>query len=305
LKRHRYRKRHHHYRRSYHRNLFGFGKLLVAGFLLVVIVSALVLFGVGSSTIPIPYPTPTPSTTPYPTVTPTSAPPPGGGGGSTPTPTPAPTPQPTTPPNGNNLAPINDGKWHSDYSWNSPPADNIYFETNPVNMHNGALTFRVEAGGPSLAVDHAWGSLAVKPGDHIVMSCWVKTSGTPDSVLGRSGATVGMDMYTGSYNGDWARIGACNSPGFVAIKGNWGAGWPSDGATWMVPWGSNWVLRTYDFIVPNLWWGDGGLSSHQVARGTYVAPQFICPWLQISANYGSTQGTYTTWFSDFQLYINP
>ena len=247
------------------------------------------------TTAPTPMATPKPIPTAAPTPTPTI----------TPTPTATPTPAPTAQPLGSNLAPINDGYWRSDSSWNIIPADNVYSETTPANMHNGAVTFRMQTG-PSLAVDHDWGMLAVKPGDHIVMTVWVKTTGTPDPVIGRSGATVGIDMYTGNYNGAWARIGPCNSPGFIAIKGNIGAyGYPSDSATWMVPWGSNWTLKTFDFTMPNVWTGDGGMPTNNVPAGTQVPVQYICPWLQISANYGSTQGTYTTWFSDFQLHINP
>jgi hypothetical protein len=93
------------------------------------------------------------------------------------------------------------------------------------------------------------------------------------------------------------------------IKGDYiDHGWPNDATTWMVPWGSNWVQRTYDFIMPSQYYGDGGWAGStaaQVPKGTYATPTYICPWLEISANYGNTQGTYTTWFSDFQLYINP
>ncbi len=244
-------------------------------------------------TSPTSTPTPTPTPTPHPTTTPTPTP--------TPHPTTTPTPTPTPTPNGNNLAPINDGQWHSDSSWNICPADNIYYDT--TTTHNGAPTWRIEPGA-SLAVDHDWGMLAIKPGDHIVMKCWVKTSGTPDSVVGRSGATVAFDVY-GNYGGTWARIGCCNSPGFIPLQGNYGNGWPSDSATWLVNWGNNWVLKTFDFIVPSQWWGDGAMSSHQVPRGTYATPAWICPWLMVTANYGSNIGTYTTWVSDFQLYINP
>jgi hypothetical protein len=204
-----------------------------------------------------------------------------------------------------NLAYINDGEWNSDATWTTCPADNIYYDT--TTMYDGHPSWRIEPG-VSYGPGHDWGMLHVHPGDHIVMSVWVKTSGTPDSVAGRSGAMMGMDMY-GYYNGVWARIGACNSPEFVPIKGAWGIyGWPSDGATWMVNWGSDWVFRTYDFIVPDLWWGDGGfgtLPNNQVPHDVYAAPVWICPWFMVSANYGSLSGTYTSWFSDFQLYINP
>jgi hypothetical protein len=202
-----------------------------------------------------------------------------------------------------NLAPINDGKWHSDSSWSICPADNIYKDTEIIHTGAPSWSWRIE-NGPSLAADHEWGSLVVAPGDHVVMSVWVKTLGIPDPVIGRSGATVAMDMYTTNYNGTWARIGACNSPGFVPIKGNYGAGYPSDSGTWMVPWGNDWVQRKFDFIMPDLWWGDGGMPTNNVPRGTYFPPNRICPWLQTSANYGQLTGRYTTWFSDPQLYIN-
>ena len=55
----------------------------------------------------------------------------------------------------------------------------------------------------------------------------------------------------------------------------------------MVPWGSNWTLKTFDFTMPNVWTGDGGMPTNNVPAGTQVPVQYICPWLQISANYGS------------------
>jgi hypothetical protein len=245
---------------------------------------------------PTPSPTPTITPTPSPTPSPTPIP-------ATPSPVPTPTllqsPAPQSSPN---LAPITDGLWHIDSSWNTAPADNFYYDS--TTTHNGAPTWRAEPGS-SLGVDHDWCPLTVKPGDHIVMTCWVKTLGTPDSAIGRSGATIGIDFYTGNYGGTWARIGGMNAPGDLSIEGNRDIGWAPDSASFVVPWGSNWVLRTYDFTVPKLWCGDGGLSNNQVPRGAYATPQYICPWLMVSANYGSTQGIYTTWFSDFQLHINP
>jgi hypothetical protein len=242
-----------------------------------------------------------PTSTPDPTATPTPTPTPKPTATPTPKPTATPTPTPTPTPASASLASINDGDWYTDTTCQTCPAQNVYLDTGTT--YQGNPSWKIVPGS-NYGADHDL--IAVKPGDHVVMTVWVKTSGTPDPVQGRSGATVGIDFY-GNYDGTWARIGGANSPGCITIEGDYGNyGWPSDTATFMVPWGSNWVQRTYDFTVPNLWWGDGaGSSGHQVPYGTYTAPVWICPWVMISANYGSTQGTYTSWFSDFQLSINP
>jgi hypothetical protein len=130
------------------------------------------------------------------------------------------------------------------------------------------------------------------------MSVWIYTTGT--SVGTSAGATFGIDFYTANYDGSWARIDGVNAPQEIPapIYGDpTNNGW-TGAAAFNVPWGSSWVQRTYNFVVPSQLEGDGIMRNNQVPSGTFVTPQYICPWLMIS---GSTQ--YTTYFSDFQLYI--
>ena len=73
-----------------------------------------------------------------------------------------------------------------------------------------------------------------------------------------------------------------------------------------VHWGSDWTLRTWDFIVPSTYISDGGSASisKNYASGSAVTPVTIVPWLQVwSSNFPTN--AYTCYFSDFQLYINP
>jgi hypothetical protein len=193
-----------------------------------------------------------------------------------------------------NLAPINDGYWHSDYDSATIPAENINYEYSTT--HNGALTFRVD---PGYGTYH--NGLYVNPlaGDQVVMSCWIKTTGTPSSQLGYY-AAIGMDVY-GTINGDWARIGAANTVQDLQH----GAGYPNyinpNSADYGVQYGQDWTFVQWSFTVPTTYLGDGsgGAGPHQVALGTSAAVTELVPWL------GPGWGPYTCYFSDFQFKINP
>jgi hypothetical protein len=235
----------------------------------------------------------TPSPTPTPTATPTATPKPT----STPTPTPSLAP---TPPNANNLAPINDGKWHTDATWSTCPADNIYYDTQTT--YNGKPTWRIEPGN-SLGIDHE--GISVTGGDHVVMSVWIKTTGTPTGWGGQYSAHIGMDFY-GILNGQWARIGGMGSPEDL---NNLGAG--NEPLTQYVNYGSDWTLVYWDFIVPTTWYSDGGTASggsgsgsHQFPAGQYATITEAFPWCGSFSNWGAP-GTETAWFSDFQFHVNP
>jgi hypothetical protein len=205
-----------------------------------------------------------------------------------PTPTPAPAP---------NEAALNDGNWYTDTTWAKCPTLDVYSDTSTT--HQGESTFRVEpdmTSAGNAGADH-WGP-SVKPGDHIVMSCWIKTGGvTPVSY---AGARIGFDIY-----GAQARIcgvqsvqqasDGCRTPSTdISVEENY------------VHWGSDWTLRTWDFIMPSTYISDGGSAqiSNNYAQGQAVAPTTIVPWLQVwDVNYPN--GAYTCWFSDFTLNINP
>jgi len=198
------------------------------------------------------------------------------------------------------LAYINDGRWHCDDTWATAPAENVYYDTTTEYQGNPSWRIAPTGSGAESAVDNDWASLAVTPGETVTMSVWIYTTGT--SVGTSAGATFGIDFYTANYDGSWARIDGVNAPQEIPapIYGDpTNNGW-TGAAAFNVPWGSSWVQRTYNFVVPSQLEGDGIMRNNQVPSGTFVTPQYICPWLMIS---GSTQ--YTTYFSDFQLYINP
>jgi hypothetical protein len=109
---------------------------------------------------------------------------------------------------GPNSAPINDGQWFADTNgWPTCPALNIAYETNQANMHNGALTWRVDPANvgnppPSWGPDHA--TIAIASGQHIVIYCWVKTNGSAGAY--GTGARTGLDYYGTTNSGDPIRI---------------------------------------------------------------------------------------------------
>ena len=248
-----------------------------------------------------PTPTPTPSPTPTPTSSPSPTPNP------SPTPTASPTPTPTpfpihismmssgtilpSLPNPTNLAPI-PSAWYLTYG--SGPQ--IIHLDNTV-VHNGKPSIRLDQHtSADVNVDRECDSiwLAVKPGDHIVFSCWMKTT---SSGLGDtnpfSGARIGIDFY------DSKRITGVQSDGQhgyfpneddQAIANNY------------VNWGTSvWTKRTIDFVVPNTMGSDGYYYSINQQR----TPTGMIVWMQVwSSTYGSTDSG-QAWFSNATVYINP
>jgi hypothetical protein len=217
-------------------------------------------------------------------------------------PTPSLTPKPSQTPSTNNVASINDGKWYTDQTWRNAPADNVFNETNPANMHSGALTWRIEGTSNMIldnAVDHS--NIAVHGGDHIVMTCWIKTSGVEAGA--QRGAFLGIDYY-GSYNGAWARISGMSTP----VEAGLGIGYPNyndpNKDSYFVHWGHDWTFIKWDFIVPTQSMGDGLLYTNQVPQGQNATITSAIPWCMIWGGNG-LYNLYTTWFSDFQFYINP
>ena len=81
-----------------------------------------------------------------------------------------------------NLASINDGQWVTDYPYGTiVPALNVYTDTSTT--YKGSSTFRVDPTSDNSGADH--NVISIKPGDHLVITCWIKTSGTtPTSYAG-------------------------------------------------------------------------------------------------------------------------
>jgi hypothetical protein len=245
-------------------------------------------------------PTPTPTLNPGGTAIPSST--------AMPTPTPTPKPTATPTPNAKNLAAINDGAWYTDATWQNCPALNIYRDTSTT--YQGNPTWRVVPGN-QLGVDHnPIGK--INSSDHIIIKVWVKTSGTPEGASGSSGAHVGFDVWC--YIGNTlTRICGINSNDAAAAGKDYpNAAWPDFPTQSVVPFGtSTWTLITYDFTVPKTYTGDGGVGSSsglscQIPLGhAQSGPFLLAPWCEVYSNWGSTANTYTSWFSDFQFYINP
>jgi hypothetical protein len=129
--------------------------------------------------------------------------------------------------------------------------------------------------------DSNW--MAVSPGQHIVFSCWMKTSASSlgyNGVIGY-GARLGIDFYDSGYitGISWAGAYTVN-PTYQQVVNNF------------VPWNSaTWTLRTLDFVVP---------STVYDVNGHGHTPTGIIPWLQalLPSDAGSA------WFADATLYIS-
>lgn len=196
---------------------------------------------------------------------------------------------------GTNWASFDDNGWFTDSTWVRCPALNVFADTTIT--HQGQPTFRVEldsSGSGNSGADH-WGP-TIKPGDHVVMSCWMKTGGS--AAVPYAGARMGFDIY-----GSDGRITGVHSLAQAAD----GCRTPSTDSsidTNYVHWGSDWTLRTWDFIVPSTYISDGGSASinKNYASGSTVTPVNMVPWIQV---WGSTypNNIYTCYFSDFQLHI--
>ena len=147
--------------------------------------------------------------------------------------------------------------------------------------------------------DGAW--IDVKPGDHIVFSAWMKTSGASSDY---GGERMGIDYYGSIFvNGAYVDYAIPSNANGQAD------GHPNDAdntypGTGSVAWGTDWTLKTWDIYVPTtvyhyyrIW--DG----HEIV----VAP---CDPVQISGivpifDAQNETNSAFVWFADPQLYIIP
>jgi hypothetical protein len=198
-----------------------------------------------------------------------------------------PTPTATSTPLLNNLAPL-PSAWHLTYG------------TGPQIIHlDTSVTYN---GQPSIRLDRHTsadintgrecntGGIRIKPGDHIVFKCWMKTtaSGYGDTNP-YSGARIGIDFYNSQ------RIAALQSPTYpdtnLGVRQNY------------VNWGtSQWTQRTIEFVVPQTIPADGWIG---YPAGSLQTPTAMILWIQVwSSTYGSTDPG-QAWFANTELYINP
>jgi hypothetical protein len=193
--------------------------------------------------------------------------------------------------------------WRIGETWNAP----TFLDTNV--LHNGHVSIRMEKGtDPSksreiLCADKTTSDwcIRVKPGDHIVFKVWMKTSA---STIGdntrESGVRLGIDFYAPV--GDGTRgtyISGTSTPDGKTWTPE--GGFPSNQYLNFVNWGSDWQLRTMDFIVQNQYPTDPLTSN----PGQLMTPDRIIPWIQVwSGTYGNADNG-IAWFADAELYINP
>ena len=214
----------------------------------------------------------------------------------TPTPSPSPTPYPSpTPISAKNLCVI-PGDWTGGGNGIGDHGNIIY----PSDAHNGHFSIKVidcttVSGCTNVAneVNSDW--IRVCEGDHIIMRCWVKTTGNTRAAA-FAGARIGLDYYgssvriCGANSEENAVTGIANDDGCDANY---------------VKWGSGWTLREWDFYVPRQAQSDGGFPPYvpnQPPKGEWVDICAIIPWMQL---WGDGRQSNAAWFAEFELYINP
>ena len=232
------------------------------------------------------------------------------------TPTPTPTPSPTPSPSSNNLEPLS--VFYPDMNG----AASSYASLSTAVTHNGNPSIKI---GPDFTrstreVDGAW--IKVNPGDHVVMSVWVKTDACPSSTDPQGGACFGWDFETtassaapGSLaivdiSSDGTQAGHPNS----AERG-WGVGtygYSINGASGLsqvngnivrVHWGTDWTLLVWDFIVPSTYYTyvTTGASFPNAMPSNPVQIDTMVPWFEGRNLYDNAYA----YFSEPQLFINP
>ena len=166
-------------------------------------------------------------------------------------------------------------------------------------LYNGQATIRIDrhtSGDSNIARENDGPWIAIKPGDHIVFSCLVKTSASSfGDTNPYSGARIGIDYYsngviTGSASSDGAPIWT-PSGGF------------NDGYSTYVHWGtSTWTEITISFTVASTYPACSAYGS-PYPNGQMVMPTGIIPWMQVwSSTYGASDNG-QAWFANPQLTI--
>ena len=160
-------------------------------------------------------------------------------------------------------------------------------------LYNGAPSIRLDPYivGPNSAreCDGAWvngGYVSVSGGDHIVFTCWVRTTSSMNSLYNNDptdshgkGGRIGIDFYNGNSVVASAIVNGEYLPNGNAIAGNPHA--EGSGVSWNTP---TWTKLTIDCTVP---------SGYGVSK--------MIPWMQAQ----DSSDTAVAWFAGAQLYINP
>jgi hypothetical protein len=185
-----------------------------------------------------------------------------------------------------------------------------YAEYDTLVTHNGNPSIHVKAGSAWAGgeVDGAW--ISLKPGDHIVFTGYVKTGDFSPTDL-QAGAGFGFDFYAHTNQGygilfidPTLQAGHPTSaeknhgdPDDFGYSINGASGLTQEsGKTVKVPFGTDWTLIEWDFIVPE--------TNYYYVYTNNVVPCFssqidsLVFWTWVDDN-GEA------WFSDPALYINP
>jgi hypothetical protein len=137
-------------------------------------------------------------------------------------------------------------------------------------------------------VDGTW--YPVKPGDHIVAKCWIKTdnSTAAEDANPYNGGRIGIDFYASNGAG-----GICIVDGHPNTQAEHLAG--------MVMWNTpTWTLKTWDFIIPSTLYTTN-LSTGATIPAAQVS--YFVMWMQaIQVEDGTAKGN--AWFADAELYLN-
>jgi hypothetical protein len=232
------------------------------------------------------------------------------------TPTITPTSIPTTTPSSTNLEPLS--AFYADMNG----AASSYASLDNSVLHNGNPSIKV---GPDYVrwtreVDGAW--IRIRPGDHIVMSVWVKTDSCPSSTDPQGGACFGWDFETTASSAAFGSLAIVDisSNGTQAghptgLERGWGVGtygYSFNGAAGLsqvngnvvrVPWGTDWTLIQWDFIVPSTYYNyvTTDASFPNAMPSLPVQIDTMVPWFE-GRNLYDTAYAY---FSEPELFINP
>jgi hypothetical protein len=170
------------------------------------------------------------------------------------------------------------------------PGEIIY----PSDSYNGFPSIELRednTDGWKAEVNGDW--TRIYPGDRIVMRSWIKTtSGTAHT---NSGARIALDYYSGT-----ARINGPSSAGEAAAGTSWvdNNNFAAENEANFVKWGqTSWVLREWDFIVPDIVIADGLLGYPQ---GQQFVPVGMAPWMQVM---GTDVEDNAGYFANFELFI--
>jgi hypothetical protein len=210
------------------------------------------------------------------------------------TPTPTPSPTPPSSPTSTNLTPMPTA-WETASTGMGLAVGGVANDVVDSSVtYNGQTSIRNDPHTSSdtnyaRECDGPW--IPVSPGDHVVFSCWMKTSA---STLGDNGnplygARIGIDFYAnGQITGTASPDGSVYNP----ITGVW----PS-GQTFVAWDTSTWTQVVMNFVVAASYPSTGGGGYPTV--GQMVVPTGIIPWMQVTQVNDGGQA----WFANTQLTI--